>query len=148
MPEALVLQESPKRLGADATTTNVLMPIDTTAEGLLRVIEMKQLEALESNDSLELVENVDIAGRRDDVVARRNHMTGVETDTQPGRVIDAVDDRPEVLETVTEDRALTGGLLQQETRRPRRLGCKDLRDRLRDPYQPFVLGARGVGTRV
>ena len=73
-------------------------------------------------------------------------MAGVEAHTQSSRAVERRHDRGEVLEAVTEDRALARGVLQKELRGARGVRREYRADALGDSPKPFILGARRVGT--
>ena len=73
---------------------------------------MERLQPREADNLAELAERLRVALDRADVVAGGEQMAGIEADTDARRTAEKIDDRRQVLEPVTEIRALSRGVLQ------------------------------------
>src|SRR5207247_9372019 len=93
-----IVHQTPERLGAEVAIADVLVPIDTAPEWPLRIVQVKQLQAIEPHDAAELLERVGVSFRRADVVARREQMARVQTDADSRRSLHVLDHRRQLLE--------------------------------------------------
>ena len=100
----------------EAALADVLVPIDAAAARLLRVVQVKHLDAVEADDAIERLERLAIALFGADVVAGGQQVAGVEADADARRAVEPLEDRREVLEAVAEVGALPGGVLEQDHR--------------------------------
>jgi hypothetical protein len=107
-----------ERLEPEAALADVLVPIDTAAARLLRVVQVEHLEPLEANDAVERIERRPVALVRPEVVSRRHQVAGVQAHTDATAAgtpcIEQVEDGAEVLEPMPEVGALSGCVLQQD----------------------------------
>ena len=114
--EAAVVQQTAKGLLAQATAPDVLVAVDAAPARLLRIVPMKHLQTIDADDAIEGVECVPVARFADDVVARRDEMAGVKTDTDTGGVSQVPDDSRQVLEPMSERPALARRMLEEHQR--------------------------------
>ena len=76
-----VVDDAAERLEAEAALADVLVAIDAAAERLLRVVQVKHLQPIESDQPRRTASNVAAYPSGDaDVVARREQVAGVEAD--------------------------------------------------------------------
>src|SRR5262249_51208237 len=90
--------------------------IDAAPERLLRVVQMKRLQPIESDETAELRERLRVALRRDDVIAGRVEMARIEADADARMVVHRAEDRRELLERRAERRPLTRRVFEQHHR--------------------------------
>ena len=62
----------------------MFMSIDATPARLLRVVQVKDLDPIESDGAIELAERVGISVFGAEIVAGRQQVTGVQADPDPG----------------------------------------------------------------
>ena len=90
------------------------MAVDVAAEVGLGIVEVHAAQVLEADDVLELRHGDVVSLLRADVVARREHVAGVDADADARLVFDLVDDVGEVLELPAEVAALPRRVLQHQ----------------------------------
>src|ERR1700732_1478890 len=124
----------------------MLVSIDPAAERLLRVVQVKRLQAVEANQPAELSERRGVALGRADVVTRRDQVTRVAAASDSGVAGHPGDDRRELLERRSERGALPGGVLEQYHGLPAATIAQQADERFRDPLEARLLAARRVAT--
>src|SRR5688500_8359991 len=75
--EALIIHQPTKWLGPERTRADVCVTVSSAAECTHRVVQVKELNALESDQVIELGENIVVV--TDDVVARCPNVTRIHT---------------------------------------------------------------------
>ena len=80
--EPRVVQQQAERFQSQTALSNVLVPVDTAATRLLRVVQVPHLQPVESDERLERVERRTVALFSAQVVARGEQMTGVQAHAQ------------------------------------------------------------------
>ena len=107
-------KQPPERFETDESFADMLVPIDSTAARLLRVVAMEDVEPIEADDALERLERVVVAGRVSDVVSGCEQVAGIEADADPGRAIEMRQDRGQMLESMPDGASLPCGVLEQD----------------------------------
>jgi hypothetical protein len=137
-----------KRLRADSSPSEVLVPVDPASALVLRVVDVKQAERLQTEHGLEFLESRVDPALGDQIIPGRMDVARIEADAHQIPAGDPVPDPGQLLESSSERRSLSGHGLEQED--DRRCG----RDLPRDPDRfggPVASGrdaATHVGARV
>jgi hypothetical protein len=100
------MQQSPKRLEADASVADMFVTIDAVAARPLRVVSVKGLQPIDADDPVELLERISVSRLRRDVVSRGDEMAGVQADANAPRSPQVRDDLQRLASV--DDRALDG----------------------------------------
>jgi hypothetical protein len=111
--ETLVLQQVSERFDPDGPTADVFVAVDPAAEFPPTVVQMKRLDAIKPDQAIELPHGCVIVLFSCQRVAGGKHVARVKTKTKSFRVIDFPQYGAEVLEAVTERRALAGRCLKK-----------------------------------
>src|SRR5262245_11485897 len=109
-----IVQEHPERLKSQAALTDMGVPIDAAAERLFAVVEMKRPQLFQADDALEFLEGCLIVSGGEQRVTGGENVTRVEANTEPLRILDAVDNGRQLLKTMPQAASLSGGRLQQD----------------------------------
>src|SRR3990172_9494104 len=80
----------------------MLVPIDTTPQLLLRVVQMNDLEARDPYDRIECTDDISVPLRGPDVVACRKDVAGIQADTCPFREADLIQQRSDLLKAMPQ----------------------------------------------
>src|SRR3954453_17548175 len=94
--EALVVQQEAKGLDTDLAVADVLMPVDARAERLLRVVEMKRADVVNSDVRFERIDCPFVIVAIAEFVSRGEDVARIETDADALLVVDERDDAPEL----------------------------------------------------
>ncbi len=100
--EAGVVEEHAEGFQADLSLTDVLVPVDTRAERLLRVVEVEGTDVIEADEALDLSRQPLVAVTGPDVVAGGKDVAGVDADADALAVVEAVEDRSELFDRAAE----------------------------------------------
>ena len=114
--ESRILQQPPERFEAQASVADVLVAIDPAAARPLRVVRVEHAQPVEPDEPPKRLERLAVAVRRDDVVAGRDEVAGVEAHAGARRSVEVLDDGGQVLEAMPDRPALAGGVLEQHHR--------------------------------
>src|SRR4030095_9649597 len=126
IPKPPVVDDAAERFETEAALTDVLVTIDAAAEGLLRIVQMKRLQPVESNQPSELLERRRVAFGRADVVYGCQQMAGIEAYANTRVVVHLRDDRRELLERRAQRRPLARRVFEQHHRPAAPPGAKEL----------------------
>jgi len=111
--EARILEQPPKGFEADEPLADVFVSIDATATRFLRIVPVKDLEAIEADEPFERSERVVIARKVVDVVTRGDQVTRVEANTDTWRAIEVGQYGGEVFEAMSDRASLASRVLEQ-----------------------------------
>ena len=92
---------------------DVLVAIDAAAERGLRVVQVKPVQAVQSNHAIEPREHIAVTALARDVVPGGQQVAGVEPHADARRLVGQLQDARELLERVAEHRALSSRVLGQ-----------------------------------
>ncbi len=109
-------------LRAQVPFADVLMPIDATAEFALAVVQVERANPVDSHDRIKMRHRFLILVRPAERIAGGKDMATVDAHAQAVTFVDTVEDRPQVLELVTQRRSLAGRRLQPDLHA--RAGCR------------------------
>ncbi len=109
---------------------------------------MDHLQAVKADRAVELLHHLRVEFRGPVVVAGGEDVAGVETDSHPLVLVDALDDGSDFLERAAERGPLTGSRFEQCDRPVVRNRSVDLVERLGEPFDPGFHSRPGVGTGV
>ncbi len=88
-----IVQQPAERLQPETALADVIVPIDPAAAWPLRVVQMKRPHPVQAHDPIELCERRRVALFRADVVASRQQMARVQTDTDTRGSVEILQDR-------------------------------------------------------
>src|SRR5688572_24555213 len=88
--KSTVVQQAAKGFQSETALADVLVAIDTASAGLLRIIEVKESDAVETDHAIELAERASVAFDRAEIVACGQEVTGIEADANPRGSVEAV----------------------------------------------------------
>lgn len=91
-----------------------MMAIDARAEVFNGVVEVEDFEEVETDDGVELCEDVVIGIEGGEVIACGVSVAGIKADAEEGWRIEEIEDVAELLEVPTESGSLSGGVFEEE----------------------------------
>src|SRR3954471_5424488 len=105
-----------ERIDADETAADVGVPVAPRAEWVLRVVGVDQAEAPATDRPDERVERRAHASRFREVMAGRPRVAGVEADSEPGVVLERVEQCREIVDRRGERLTTARGRLDEQLR--------------------------------
>src|SRR5262249_40327177 len=118
------MHEPTERFEAQTALADMLVSIHSGRARPLRIISMEHLQPLQANEPFKPIERRSISGFRDNVVSRRDQMTGVEAHAHPRRVVEPLDDCSQMLESIADRPTLSGRVFKQHHRPTSSLPCE------------------------
>ena len=100
--EPLIVQQESKSIEADTPVTDVFVAIDARSEVLLRIVEVKKSDVPNADLPIELFDCALVRVAGAEVVTGCEDVASVEADSHAFRIIDQLDDFPELLERAAE----------------------------------------------
>src|SRR4030095_13571141 len=137
-----------ERVETDFSFADVLMSIDARANWGFGIVEVDRGEARESDHTIELTKSLLHASVGADLVAGREDVGSVEANAEALRLADVLYNISDLLEPVTEARALAGRCLERDLRFHFRDLAEDAIDRVDDLFEPGFFAGAEMRTRM
>src|SRR5262249_23897209 len=102
VPEAPIVDEKTEWLDPQAAPSDVRMSINPVTAGFLAIVDVKSLESAKADDSVKRPHRRSILVFRRKSVARREHVTCIQADAQPLRLLNHFENASQMLESMSQ----------------------------------------------
>ena len=109
-----VIEQQAERFQPDLAAADVRMAVHAAAERLAAVVDMEEPQPLRADQPIEGAERGSVLRLRMQAIARGEDVAGIETDAEPIRIADHLEDAGQVLELMAEAAPLSRRRLQQD----------------------------------
>ena len=112
--EARIVDRRAKTFDPDFALPDMRVPVDLRAEVGFGVVEVKGDDLIEPDERIELVHCVVPTFGRADIVAGGEQMGGIEADGKAPGIADAIEDRGQVFESISQTASLAGSVFESD----------------------------------